>query len=106
MSLIELSPSEIRYSQDSIKATFQNGTPLSDVIADIISGRKSPNDIPSIDVYLRNGTYYSSDNRRLYVFKEVQRIQPDLKIKVILNRILFVPKLTTRNGGRSIEIRD
>lgn len=107
MSIIQLSPSEIRYSQDSIKSTFQDGTQLSTVIDNIIYGNKSLSSIPRIEVYQRNEKYYSSDNRRLYVFKEVQKRKwSHLKIEVSLKKGSFVPKLTTENDGESITFRN
>uniref|UniRef100_A0A0L8HIU1 Uncharacterized protein n=1 Tax=Octopus bimaculoides TaxID=37653 RepID=A0A0L8HIU1_OCTBM len=102
----QMNPRDIRYSQDTIKSSFQNGEPLLNAIHDIKVGKKSPNDFPSIDVYEKDGKYYSSDNRRLHVFKEVEKSQPNFKIPVSLKRGDFVPKLTTANDGSSVTFRD
>ena len=69
---MKLRPSEIRYSQDSIKAEFSeswHGT-IVDVFEDIIDGNKDISDLGSIQVgqYLGNWVCFEG-NRRLFIFK-------------------------------------
>eukprot|EP00106_Octopus_bimaculoides_P020423 XP_014787865.1 PREDICTED: uncharacterized protein LOC106881861 [Octopus bimaculoides] len=104
---LQLSPSDIRYTQDSIGSRFRNGITLSRTISDLVKGTITPDSFPTITVYQKDGKYYSYDNRRLYVFKELQRrSQPDLKIKVCLTSAALSPlKFTTHNDGQSIMVR-
>ncbi|XP_036369109.1 uncharacterized protein LOC118767871 [Octopus sinensis] len=104
---LRLSPSDIRYTQDSIACKFRNGTTLTETISDLVKGTITPDGIPVISVYLKDGKYYSTDNRRLYVFKELQsRSQPDLKIRVHVTSAALPPsKFTTLNDGQSIKVR-
>lgn len=62
-------------------------------------------DIPRISVVLRNGKWVSSDNRRLWVFKNLERLGKCDQIEV--NETYYIPsrKMTSRNGGVSIRIR-
>merc|ERR1711879_973006 len=67
--LMELSM--IYYCQDSIMRKFQDGRLLTKTIQELRSGHTTLRDIPTITVVLHEGRYYSVDNRRLRVFKEV-----------------------------------
>uniref|UniRef100_A0A0L8HA22 Uncharacterized protein n=1 Tax=Octopus bimaculoides TaxID=37653 RepID=A0A0L8HA22_OCTBM len=103
-----LSPSEIRYTQDSISSCFQNGNDIEDLILDIINGQTRSDEIRTIRVFFNDGKYYSEDNRRLYVFKAVQELsEPNLTIKVKLTSYSDFQenKFTTRNGGFRIRVR-
>uniref|UniRef100_A0A0L8FR60 Uncharacterized protein n=1 Tax=Octopus bimaculoides TaxID=37653 RepID=A0A0L8FR60_OCTBM len=95
---ITLSPKEIRYTQDSISSCFQNGNEIQDLISEIIRGQTTTHEIRTIRVFDKDGKYYSLDNRRLYVFKEVQRLIKSAKFE-------DKDKFTTRNNGLSIQVR-
>ncbi|XP_036358910.1 uncharacterized protein LOC115211823 [Octopus sinensis] len=105
---ITLSPKEIRYTQDSISSCFQNGNEIQDLISDIIKGQTTINEIRTIRVFLKDEKHYSVDNRRLYVFKEVQRLkQPYLRIgvKLIDEADFDAAKFTTTSDGLYIKVR-
>ncbi|CAI9723621.1 Hypothetical predicted protein [Octopus vulgaris] len=105
---ITLSPSEIRYTQDSIASCFQNGNDIEDLILDIINGQTTPDKIRTIRVFFKDGKYYSEDNRRLYVLKTVQELsEPYLMITVKLTSYFDFEenKFTTTNDGLRIRVR-
>ena len=72
MALLELKPSEIRYSQDSISFYFRddsNGTIL-DLFEKIISGEINVSFLPRIQVADYDGNWMAFEgNRRLFIFK-------------------------------------
>ena len=98
----ELPLSEIWLSQDSIGDRFGDGRTLDFMIRELQTGAKTMEDIPIISVVFRNGCYYTKDNRRLHVFKEV--FPENLRIPVILGEpdANFFRKLTC---GRTVGVR-
>lgn len=62
---------DIHFTQNTVSATFDNGTMLANVVGQLFSGALKPHDIPAIRVvyvgYLRR--WFTLDNRRLRVFK-------------------------------------
>ncbi|KAJ8319289.1 hypothetical protein KUTeg_004380 [Tegillarca granosa] len=70
-----LSPSEIRYTQNSTSNTFGNhgryaNRLIGESLDDILLGNCNVHDIPTITVVRRNNAWYSVDNRRLWVLKK------------------------------------
>lgn len=73
MAVYRLRPSDIMYSQRTIAPHFQNGLPLEKLRDQICYRAISIRDIPMISVkFLPDGSYLSLDNRRLWVFKELE----------------------------------
>jgi hypothetical protein len=67
-------PSSIHFSQDSIASEFSNGSTLLELFQQVITGEKSVDDIKRVQVFDHNKTYWIySGNRRLFVFKELQK---------------------------------
>ena len=105
--IIELSPDDIRFMQNSISCTFSNGKNIKNVVENIEEGFMDVDDIPMIRVVKKRGLYYAFDNRRLYLYRV-------LLYRGFLNTVLvklaprskFQPrKLTTKNNGESIFVR-
>ncbi|CAG8820414.1 27082_t:CDS:2, partial [Dentiscutata erythropus] len=63
-------PRLVHYSQASISNVFQMGNDLENTIRDLLDGKVRMEDFPLITVCLIEDVFYSSDNRRLYCFKE------------------------------------
>ncbi|XP_021344746.1 uncharacterized protein LOC110444706 [Mizuhopecten yessoensis] len=104
-----LSPSEIRYSQDSIACTFSYGShcgrPIGETLDDLLFGRCRDEDIPMMTVTFRNGHWYTGDNRRLWVFRTAEELGIiDYTIEVKKGWV-NPNKFTTDNQGVDIEIR-
>jgi len=66
-----MDPKAIRYTQDSIKATFQEGGSIHQLANDIKSKKVDPASIPPIRIFTENKKTYSLDNRRLWIFKKL-----------------------------------
>ncbi|MEU1896242.1 hypothetical protein [Streptomyces pristinaespiralis] len=62
-----------RYTQDNVKGSYKDGRHIQDAIDDLVAGRISPNEIPPIRIFERDGKIYSLDNRRLYTFKQADK---------------------------------
>lgn len=66
----------IRFTQehvyDSFNANSERAGGVVELINDIISGSKTPADLPLIRVAAKKGAYWCVDNRRLFVYKHCQ----------------------------------
>lgn len=105
-----LRPSEIRFSQDSIGNTFGNytlhrGIYIGQTLDDILSGHCNVQLIPSISVIKRNGQWFTSDNRRLWVFQEAEKRGKCDDIHAYETTYINFDKFTTCNEGRSVRVR-
>ncbi|KAH3867157.1 hypothetical protein DPMN_030282 [Dreissena polymorpha] len=102
---VVLRPSEIRFSQFSVSRTFTDGTPIEDLLKDIVAGRCFASSVKPIEVASVNGTWYSNDNRRLWVFQELERLGRLTKTRVKVVKRVQPTKFTTMNKGISVSIR-
>lgn len=108
MVLIELQPSEILFSQKSIKHRFQDknnqpGQHIGEVLDDIVQGRVKIQSIPKIEVINEDGLWISGDNRRLWIFKQLEHLGQVDKITVKHVKRINTKKLT--GISHSIAIR-
>jgi len=74
MPNLNLKPSDIMYSQNSIGNKFKNGDQIGEVLDDIMEDRLSISRLPTIEVKYIDGRYVSSDNRRLWILKQLERL--------------------------------
>lgn len=110
---IELKPSEIFYSQDSIRSTFDSGKDIGELLDEIVFESASVHRIPNISVIKCgiNGSserWHTADNRRLWVFKQLERLgflETIRVIQVTFNSRSHSRKFSTVNGGESIRVR-
>lgn len=107
---MELRPSEIFYSQDSIMNRFgdytmHGNTYIGETLDQLLQGHCNVNNIPTITVVNKYGKWYTSDNRRLWVFRKAEEIGFLETIDVSVSSYLNGNKFTTENGGTSIRVR-
>ena len=105
-----LKPSELRYSQDSISNTFDSKSrhsyvPIGATLDDLIEGRTYVGDIPEISVQKIGDTWVSADNRRLWVFKQLEKFRKCETIPVTVARYIPPAKKSSTNDGLSVKIR-
>jgi hypothetical protein len=79
MVVINLAPSEIRYSQDSISNSFGDSTHhagqyIGETLDEIVRDPDTANLIPNISVFKIGGKWFTLDNRRLWVFKKAEEL--------------------------------
>ena len=104
--ILELKPSDILYSQDSISKQFSCGILyIGDTLDQLLLDSSYIQKIQKIHVVERNGTLFSMDNRRLWVFKKAEEFGCFEKVAVIRTRKFNRNKFTTKNGGTSIRVR-
>ncbi|CAK8998507.1 unnamed protein product [Durusdinium trenchii] len=67
---------EIRFTQEHVYDTFnansERAGSVLDLMESILSGAKTPWDIPLIRVAAKKGAYWCVDNRRLFTYKHLQ----------------------------------
>lgn len=104
-----LSVAEIKYTQSSVGARFQDGRPLRETIQQIRRGKEG---FPYIRVVEYENEYYSLDNRRLHCLKEAYRWKPHQQVSVIIEslddpkiRREFEGKRTPGHSGNSATVR-
>ena len=69
----EVHPSDLRFTQDSIRVTFKapfDSTRIDDAVDKIISGEWTASTFACICVVEVDGVLFSLDNRRLWVFRK------------------------------------
>jgi hypothetical protein len=74
MPNLSLKPSDILYSQNSISNKFTNGLQIGEVLDDIMEDKLPISKLPTIEVKCIDGSYVSSDNRRLWILKQLERL--------------------------------
>ena len=107
---MELKPSEIFYSQDSIMNRFgdytlHGNTYIGETLDQLLNEQCNVQSIPNISVAQRNGKWFTSDNRRLWVFRKAEEI--GFLKTIYVNKAYYIKddKFTTENGGTSIRVR-
>ena len=108
--MLFLKPSEIRFSQDSISNQFDPKSRHADMLIgetldDLITGCTRVSDIPVISVLKMGDKWISADNRRLWVFKQLEKFGGNETVPVEVVSYIPEGKFTSKNGGLSVKIR-
>lgn len=106
----QLYPSEILYSQGTISNRFDTKSAHSDmtigeVLDDIVDGRCRIDDIPMISVVRLNYRWVTRDNRRLWIFKQLERLGLCDKIRVRQYSDIPSKKLNSSTDGQTVKVR-
>lgn len=108
---LNLRPSVIRYSHDSIGCKFSNGLPLTSVFAHLISGSLEVADLPRVHVLNINGHFWAvTGNRRLYLYRMLEEVGVVETISVTKSSVsptskAFKKQFTNGCGGMEISCR-
>ena len=112
MGVIELTPSEIRYSQDSISNTFRARTShagqyIGETLDEIVRDPDTVDLIPNISVFKKGvkKKWFTLDNRRLWVFKKAEKLGIISYIDVYVTYGIEDSKFTTTSNGKYVFIR-
>ncbi|KAK3612471.1 hypothetical protein CHS0354_032087 [Potamilus streckersoni] len=110
MRILYLQPSHIRYSQDSINNYFDSksrhsNTLIGETLDELCEGRCRIEDIENISVVKKDRMWFTADNRRLWVFKHLERLRKCTKIPVYESNYIPYHKFTTLNNGESVIVR-
>ena len=99
----KIDPSKIRYSQNSIKSEFKNGSSIDDLAKQLKEGKIDPSKVDPIRIVEKDGKIFSLDNRRLKAFQDAGVEVPYKKLDAIPKGEEF--KFTTKNEGVDIIVR-
>ncbi|XP_052790497.1 uncharacterized protein LOC128224612 [Mya arenaria] len=107
---MELKPSEIYFSQDSINNVFDKRCRhsyqlIGETLDALCENRCSIHSIPTISVMHKNGRWVTSDNRRLWVFRHLERLGKCKTVPVHATYHIPAGKMTSFNGGESVRVR-
>lgn len=105
LEIMYLKPTDIYYCQNSVKNVFQNGKRIGETLDDLCEGRCQLSSFPRIRVSKRDSKWFTTDNRRLWVFRQLYRLGKCGEIPVIETGVIPSDKMTTKNGGISITVR-
>eukprot|EP00933_Yihiella_yeosuensis_P008423 TRINITY_DN113856_c0_g1_i1.p1 TRINITY_DN113856_c0_g1~~TRINITY_DN113856_c0_g1_i1.p1 ORF type:complete len:419 (-),score=67.06 TRINITY_DN113856_c0_g1_i1:271-1527(-) len=107
-----LFPSEIGFTQDSIKSEFQSGESLLQSAIKVANHDIQKRDIPMIHIVWsdRHNKYFSLDNRRLAAFRLLEMCGKTRKIKCTVEDMKskcdeFNRKFDSKDGGKTIRVR-
>lgn len=101
-----LSPSEIRYFQDSISNKFTDGTSLTSTFALLLDGQLSVSSLPAMGCFWMNGSWYAvSGNRRLFLYKHLEDAGVLDTVTVSRARGYNSRKFTTKCNGLDVRCR-
>ena len=108
--MLHLKPSETHYSQDSISNVFDSKSRhpnvfIGQTLDDLIEERIDVSDIPVISAQKIGDKWVSADNRRLWVFKHLEKFGKCKTIPVKVVGYIPLAKHTTTNDGMSVKIR-
>jgi hypothetical protein len=113
-SLLRLRPSDILYSQDSIKRQFTDGKTLEFSFEQLLNDELTEEDIEPIEVVEdKDGLCWAlNGHRRLFLYKMLERfhVVDTIPVKVLdlrdnATRRLFQDRKTTDTNGTSIKVR-
>jgi hypothetical protein len=78
---------------------------IGETLDELLNGQCIVESIPHISVAQRNGKWFTSDNRRLWVFRKAEEIGFLKTIYVDKTNSIKDDKFTTKDGGTSIRVR-
>ena len=96
---------QLRFSQNSIGASLQDGRLLTRVEEDLRTGRRGVSALCPLNVVHFRGRWFSRDNRRLYVLRRF--LSPEQRVLVRIGHVddLFLSHFSTEDEGRTIRVR-
>jgi len=102
-----MDPFDICFCLNSIKNEFQCGRLLEHTLRELRKQSITEWDIPFISIFKMGDHWYTKHNRRLWVFKEIGKADPDFRIpvKIIDKYQVEACKINTGNKGTYVTLR-
>ena len=97
-----MDPRTVRFCQESISLKFSDGKDVRAISDMLRMGTISVSNIPPIHVFQWNGSWHSSDNRRLWAFKNAG--VESVPVVYIDKENVDSTKLSTNDSGHSIRL--
>ncbi|VDI68602.1 Hypothetical predicted protein [Mytilus galloprovincialis] len=106
---MKLRPSEIYFTQASISSNFGRctrhaNTTIGETLDDLAEGRINIGSIPNISVMKENGKWWTADNRRLWIFRHLEKLRKCTEISVYITYSIDSRKRSSTNGGTDVHI--
>ncbi|CAG2219459.1 unnamed protein product [Mytilus edulis] len=106
---MNLRPSEIYFTQASISRKFGRCTThknktIGETLDDLAEERIGIGSIPNICVMKENGKWWTADNRRLWIFRHLEKLGKCTEIPVDTINSIDSRKRTSKNGGIDVYI--
>jgi hypothetical protein len=99
-----IDPNRVRFSQNSIRATFRDGGSIDQLAEGLRSGSVNAEDVAPIRLFERDGKLFTLDNRRLEAFRRAGvRVPYRMATPEEVQEESW--KFTTQNEGASIRVR-
>mmetsp|Transcript_58088 Transcript_58088/g.189134 ORF Transcript_58088/g.189134 Transcript_58088/m.189134 type:complete len:458 (-) Transcript_58088:385-1758(-) len=116
--MLEVSPSDVRFTHDRISACFRNGTPLDDTIDAIVEQTMDFDQLPPVICVSHDGLLFSLNNRRVFVARVLQHkgLLQSMKVQAVHFEHPYVQRMrdgrskwdrafSTSNKGESVRVR-
>lgn len=97
-------PSRIFYTHNSINNS-SGGYFIGRTLDELVEEHLSLDDIPTMQICRQDGKWWSLNNRRLWIFKHLQRLGVCRVIHVDVVDYIPPKKMTTQNDGASVFVR-
>jgi len=99
-----IDPNGVRFSQNSIKATFRDGRTIDQLAEGLRTGSIKLEDVAPIRLFERDGKLFTLDNRRLEAFRRAG-VHVPYRMATPEQVQEEAWKFTTQNQGISIRVR-
>lgn len=101
-----INPSEVRYTKATIPDRFDNKQTLASVYNQIVQQKIKVEDIPPIRVTWKGSAWWSLDNRRLYLLKQLEckKMLDLVEMKQVEVSSTDVNDFQTKEEGKYVEI--
>lgn len=108
---MDMRPSEIRFTHDSIQSSFRDGRSIPETFREILLQNLVIEDLPLMELMeyeFQSDWFVVRGNRRLFMFQELEKRGFMQKVKVHLKTfdpVIFQSQYTFTNKGESVRIR-
>ncbi len=99
-----MDPFRVRFSQDSIRDVFRDGSTIDDLAEGLRSGKIRAEEVPPLRLLEKDGLYFTLDNRRLAAFRRANLPVP-WRRATAGEVAAEAWKFTTTNQGVSVRVR-
>jgi RHS repeat-associated protein len=102
-----MDPSRIRFTQDNVTDTFQDGRTIAQLVKELKADPAKAATVEPVKVFRDRGAWFTLDNRRVVAFQkaEVPEIPYETASASEINAARDAQKFSTTNDGVSIKIK-
>ena len=97
---VDIDPEIIYFTFSRVRPFFSCGRPVSETLESLIKGDLDTSDLPSITLLFDGVSYFSLNNRRLFVFKTLRQAG---KLSTVRARVKPVPQTKRMKTKYTVE---